>query len=252
MTVAKYFPDHFNGMYINKLARIGGIFYLLIIIAGICSELLARKGIIVPGNAAATVDRLVASQSLWRASIALDLLMHVCDIPLMVILYILLRPVNKDLALMELFFKLAQTAILVATKLNLFIPLYLNSDAHYLSAFTINQRQALSYISIIADEHGFSVGLIFFGFGSLILGYLVYKSGYLPRFIGILMAIAGICYLVNSFAIILLPGLSAKLFPAILLPSFIAELILCFRLLFKGVDIKKWQQHQAGLKSQND
>jgi hypothetical protein len=247
MTVAKYFPDHSNGIYINKLARIGGIFYLLIIIAGICSELLARKGIIVAGDAAATVDRLVASQSLWRTGIALDLLMHVCDIPLMVILYILLRPVNKDLALMELFFKLAQTAILVATKLNLFIPLYLNSDAHYLSAFTIEQRQAMSYISIISDEHGFSVGLIFFGFGSLILGYLVYKSGYLPRFIGILMAIAGICYLVNSFAIILSPGISAKLFPAILLPSFIAELILCFRLLFKGVDIKKWQDHSSGL-----
>jgi hypothetical protein len=249
MTVAKYFPNHSNGIYINKLARIGGIFYLLIIIAGICSELLARKGIIVPGDAAATVDRLVASQSLWRTGIALDLLMHVCDIPLMVILYILLRPVNKDLALMELFFKLAQTAILVATKLNLFIPLYLNGDAHYLSAFTIEQRQALSYISIISDEHGFSVGLIFFGFGSLILGYLVYKSGYLPRFIGILMAIAGMCYLVNSFALILLPGISAKLFPAILLPSFIAELILCFRLLFKGVDIKKWQDPHVGLKS---
>jgi hypothetical protein len=149
MTVEKYFPDHSNGMYINKLARIGGILYLIIIIAGICSELLARKGIIVAGDAAATVDRLVASQSLWRTGIALDLLMHVCDIPLMVILYILLRPVNKDLALMELFFKLAQTAILVATKLNLFIPLYLNSDAHYLSAFTIEQRQVMSYISII-------------------------------------------------------------------------------------------------------
>jgi len=245
MTAEKYFPDHSNGIYVNKLARIGGIFYLLIIIAGICSELLARKGIIVPGDAAATLDRLVASQSLWRIGIALDLLMHVCDIPLMVILYILLRPVNKDLALMELFFKLAQTAILVATKLNLFTPLYFTGDAHYLSAFTIEQRQALSYISIISDEHGFSVGLIFFGFGSLILGYLVYKSGYLPRFIGILMAIAGMCYIINSFVLILLPGISAKLFPAILLPSFMAELILCFRLLFKGVDIKKWQDHHA-------
>jgi hypothetical protein len=246
MATVNYFPDHSNGIYINKLARIGGIFYLLIIIAGICSELLARNGIIVHADAAATASRLAAYQLLWRMGIASDILMHIFDIPLMVILYILLRPVNKDLALMEVFFKLAQSAILVASKLNLFTPLFFTGDAHYLSAFTLEQRQALSYISILSDEQGFSVGLIFFGFGSLVLGYLVYKSRYLPGFIGILMAIAGICYLINSFALILSPKLSAMLFPFILLPSFIAELILCFRLLFKGVDIKKWQDHHAG------
>jgi hypothetical protein len=245
MATVNYIPDQSNGIYINKLARIGGIFYLLIIIAGICSELLARKGIIVHGDAAATATRLAASQSLWRIGIASDILMHIFDIPLMVILYILLRPVNKDLALMEVFFKLAQSAILVATKLNLFTPLYLTGDAHYLQAFTLEQRQALSYLSILSDEQGFSVGLIFFGFGSLLLGYLVYKSGYLPRFIGILMAIAGACYLVNSFTLILAPDLASRLFPAILLPSFIAELILCFRLLLKGVNIQKWQQIHA-------
>lgn len=249
MSTENYFPDPSNVIYINKLARIGGICYMLIIIAGICSELFVRKGIIVPGDAAATADRLLASQSLWRKGIAIDILMHVCDIPLMVILYILLRPVNNALALMELFFKLGQSTILVATKLNLFTPLFLTGDAHYISAFTVEQRQALSYISILSDEHGFSIGLVFFGFGSLILGYLVYKSGYLPRFIGILMAIAGLCYLINSFALILLPEFAARLFPAILLPSFIAELILCFRLLFKGVNIQKWQEQHAGLKS---
>jgi hypothetical protein len=240
MTAGNYFPDHSNGVYINKLARIGGVCYLVIIITGICSELLARKGIIVPGDAATTASRLAASPHLWRVGIALDLLMHVCDIPLMVILYILLRPVNKDLALMELLFKLVQSAVLVAIKLNLFTPLFLSGDAQYLDVFTLEQRHALSYISILSDEQGFALGLIFFGFGSLILGYLVYKSAYLPRFIGILMAIAGFCYLVNSFALILTPTTSAKLFPSILLPSFIAEVILCFRLLFKGVDVQKW------------
>jgi hypothetical protein len=116
-------------------------------------------------------------------------------------------------------------------------------------AFTLEQRQALSYMSILSDEQGFSVGLIFFGFGSLLLCYLVYKSGYLPRFIGILMAIAGTCYLVNSFTLILAPDLASRLFPAILLPSFIAELILCFRLLLKGVDVEQWQQLHTNSKS---
>ena len=79
--------------------------------------------------------RLASSQLLWRIGIASDILMHIFDIPLMVILYILLRPVNKDLAMMEVFFKLAQSAILVASKLNLFTPLFLTGDAHYLSSY---------------------------------------------------------------------------------------------------------------------
>ncbi|HYK45962.1 MAG TPA: DUF4386 domain-containing protein, partial [Parafilimonas sp.] len=104
------------------------------------------------------------------------------------------------------------------------------------------QLDALSYLAIRLDAYGFGVGLIFFGFACLIIGHLIVQSGYLPKFIGVMMQIAGACYLANSFALILAPTVANKLFPAILLPAFIAELSFCLWLLIKGVDVAKWHE----------
>jgi hypothetical protein len=104
--------------------------------------------------------------------------------------------------------------------------------------------QALSYLPIKLHAYGFGVGLIFFGFVCLLEGYLIYRSAYLPRFLGVLMQIAGVCYLVNSFALILAPSLADTLFPFILLPPFIAELSLALWLLLKGVNMAEWEKRQ--------
>src|SRR6476661_8632054 len=101
----------------KKYARIGGILYLIIIVAGTLGELFVRGKLIVSGDPVATANNIAASPLLWRIGIAGDLLMHVCDVPLMMILYVLLRPVNKNLALLNLLFNLVQTAVLVANKL---------------------------------------------------------------------------------------------------------------------------------------
>lgn len=227
---------------INRLARAGGIFYLIIIAAGLYGEMFVRSKLIVSGDAAATANNIITSQFLWRTGIAADLLMHICDVPLMVIFYLLLKPVNKNLALMALLFNLVQTAVLVANKLNLVVALFPLGDAAYLKSFGMQQLYTLAYLSIKAHGYGFGVGLIFFGFTCLIDGYLIFKSGYLPKAIGILMQIAGLCYLVNSFALILSPSLADKLFPAILVPSFIAELSFCLWLIFKGVKVSVWEK----------
>jgi hypothetical protein len=166
--------------------------------------------------------------------------MQVTDVPLMMIFYVLLKPVNRNLAIMAMLFTLVQTATLVANKLNLMLPLFLASDAAYLNAFTPDQLHALSYVAIRAHGHGFAFGLIFFGFECLITGYLVFKSGYFPRAFGVAVQIAGVCYLINSFALLLAPSVADQLFPAILLPPFIAELGFCLWLLFKGVDMPEW------------
>jgi hypothetical protein len=108
------------GMY----ARFGGVLYLIIIAAGATGELLVRGSSVVSGNAAATAHNIMASPSVWRAGIAGDLVMHVCDVPLMVIFYVLLRPVNRNLALLAVLFNLTQTAVLVANKLNLLLPIF--------------------------------------------------------------------------------------------------------------------------------
>ena len=230
---------------INKLARIGGALYLIIITAGIYGEMFVRAKLVVSADAAAMANNIIASPLLWRSGIAADLLMHICDLPLMLIFYLLLKPVNKNLALLALLFNLVQTAVLAANKLNLVVALFPLGDAGYLKAFDPQQLYTLTYLSIRAHGYGFGIGLIFFGFTCLIAGYLIFKSGYLPKAIGILMQLAGTCYLVNSFALILSPSLADKLFPVILIPPFIAELSFCLWLLFKGVKLSAWEKRIA-------
>ena len=231
-----------SGISPQKYARTGGIAYLIIIVAGFIGEMFIRNKIIVPGDAAATAGNLVASSLLWRIGIAGDIIMHVCDIIVMLVLYVLLKPVNKHLALAALLFNLVQTAVLVANKMNLLMPWFLLGDADYLKAFEPQQLQALARLSIKAHGYGFGIGLIFFGCVLLVNGYLIIKSGYFPKAIGILIQVAGICYLINSFALILAPSLTDILFPAILLPPLIGELTLCLWLIIKGVNLPKWQE----------
>ena len=222
-------------------ARIGGIAYLVIIGFGLFGEMFVRNAMIVPADVAATTHNIVTSQLLWRAGIAGDLVMHVCDGILVMVYYLLFRRVNQPLALLVVLLSVVQTAVLVSNKMNLMMPLFLAERANYLEAFTSQQLQALSYLSLKAHDYGFGVGLIFFGFECLILGYLIIKSGFMPAALGTMMQVAGVCYLVNSFALILHPALAISLFPFIMIPPFIAELSLCLWLIVKGINEEKWK-----------
>lgn len=224
-------------------ARIGGIAYLIIIVAGVLGELLIRNAIIVSGDAAATATNILASPVLWRVGIAGDLVMHVCDLIVAVVYYFLLRPVNKNLAMLSVFFGLIQTAVLVVNKLNLVVPLLLLDNAEYLTSFQSNQLQELGYLAIKAHAYGFGIGLIFFGFECLINGYLIFNSGYLPRVLGIMLSVAGLLYLINSFVLILFPMLSGWVFSIAMAPILIAELSMSLWLIIKGVNITKWNDH---------
>ena len=236
--MAKLVPDASPQTY----ARIAGLLYLFIIVAGALGELFIRDKLVVSGDAAATAARIMASESLWRLGIVGDLAMHVCDVVVMWAIYILLRPVNRKLALLVLLFNLVQTAVLVANKSTLLVPLFLLGDAPYLQAFDPAQLQAWSYIAIRLHGYGFGIGLIFFGFVCLVEGYLIRKSGYLPSLIGWLMQIAGVCYLVNSLALLLAPAIAARMFPAILMPCLIAETSFALWLLVKGVNVDEWER----------
>jgi hypothetical protein len=229
----------------QRYARIAGILYLAIIVLGMFGELYVRGTLVVAGDAAATSAAISASPLLWRAGIAGDLLMHVFDVPVIVVLYYLLRPVSRSLALFATLINLVQTAVLVANKMTLLIPLFLLESPRYLAAFSPEQVHALSYLAIYAHGYGFGIGLIFFGVGCLIRGYLIFKTGYLPKILGVLMAIAGVSYLVNSFALLLAPPLASAMFPAILIPAFVAELSLALWLIFKGVNLPRWRARVA-------
>jgi hypothetical protein len=204
-------------------ARIAGVLYLIIILLGLYGEVFVRAKLIVAGNATATAHKIMASELLFRSGAVGDILMHVCDVPLILIFYVLLRPVSTELSLLAAFFNLVQPAILGADKLNLVTVLLLLRSADYAEAFELHQLQALASLSLAMHEYGFGIGLIFFGVRCLIVGYLIFRSGYFPKSLGALQVIAGLCYLINSLALLLAPALADKMFPAILLPAFVGE-----------------------------
>jgi Domain of unknown function (DUF4386) len=163
-------------------ARIGGLLYLLLIVVGFWAVLFVRGALIVSGDATATAHNIMASPSLWRSGIAADLLMHMCDVGVMTVFYVLLKPVHRNLALATLLANLVQTAVLAANKITLAIPLFLLGDAAYLKAFDPRQLSALAYVCLRIHDYGFGVGLIFFGLVCLLEGYLIRRSGFFRRF----------------------------------------------------------------------
>jgi hypothetical protein len=229
----------------NVYARTGGLLYFILILAGMFGVLFVRDRLIVSGDVDKTAANILASPGLWRAGITADLVMHVLDIPIMWIIYILLRRVSNNLALLVMLFNLVQTAVLVANKLYLVAALLPLENAVYMNAFEPHQLHTQVYLLLKLHDYGFGIGLIFFAFVCMIEGYLIFKSGFLPKFIGVLMALAGLCYLVNSFALLLAPKFAGSLFPLIMMPCFIAELSFCLWLMIKGVNVQRWQANNV-------
>src|SRR5581483_5075627 len=182
-------------------ARIGGVLYLIIIAAGLFAEAFVRDRLIVGADAAATATNIMAHALMFRLGIAADLSTFLCAIPLTVILYVLLKPVDRNLALLMVIFNFVQDAIGGLNALNTYKPLQLLGGADYLRVFSPEQLQAMALLSLKAHAVGFGLALIFFGFSCLAPGYLIFASGFLPKALGMLMAIAGACYLINSFAL---------------------------------------------------
>ncbi len=222
-------------------ARIGGVLYLIIIVGGIFGEAFVRNRLIVWGDATATAERIMSSELLWRVGVAGELFMLICTVALALIFYVLLRPVSRDLALLAVFFNLVSIAVEATNEVNLLATLSPLANADHLRALDPEQLHAFAYLRATSYAYGFAVSLIFFGCMSLVLGHLIFKSGYLPKLIGVLMQLAGLSYLTNMFALILSPPLADRLFPAILLPAVVGEGSLCLWLLAKGVNVSKWK-----------
>lgn len=226
----------------QRYVRIGGVLYLAIIVLGIFGEMFVRGALVMPGDATATANNISASRFLWFSGIAGDLLMQVLDVPLIVLFYLLLRPVNEGLALFATLINLVQTAVLVANKLNLLVAVFLLDNARYLNAFSAEQRHALSYLAVRVHEYGLGVGFIFFGFACVVHGYLIFCSRFLPGTLGVLLVVAGLSYLVNSFALLLAPSLASAMFPMALVPALVGELALALWLCLKGLNMDRWRQ----------
>jgi hypothetical protein len=223
-------------------ARLGGVLYLAIIVFGAFSEGYAMNTLIVAGDAGATADNIMASRSLWSVAVAADLIIPVLAVGGVWISYVLLRPVSKTLVLLDVFLTLVSLAVEAVSKLFLLLVLPVLSTSNYLSAFEHRQLEVLANLALRAHGIAFDIALIFFGCACLVEGYLLYKSGYFPKFIGVLMQVAGLCYLISCFADLLAPSIADLITPAILLPPLLGELSYCLWLLIKGVDVDTWNE----------
>jgi hypothetical protein len=227
-------------------ARLGGVIYLAIIVCGAFSEGFAMNQLVVPGDAAATAQHILAARGLWRAAVGADLIIPVMAVVSVWISYVLLRPVSRTLVLLDVFLTLVSLAVEAVSKLFLLLVLPILSSTSYLPSFQHGQLEVLANLALKSHDIAFDIALIFFGCACLIEGFLLYRSGYFPKFIGVLMQIAGACYLASCFADLLAPRIADAITPAILLPPLLGELSYCLWLLIKGVDIDKWNARLQG------
>ncbi|HXB69360.1 MAG TPA: DUF4386 domain-containing protein [Candidatus Acidoferrales bacterium] len=223
-------------------ARIAGFLYLIIIALGLFAEVFVRERVLVNGDAAATARNILAHEQLYRLGFAAGIIVCICGLPLTIIFYNFFKLVNRSLALLEVFFALVTISIESVSLLNHFAPLILLGGERYLSAFNAEQLQALGYMSLVLQSVGYNLSLAVFAFDCMISGYLIFKSTFFPRILGVLLAMAGLSYLINSFASFLAPAFAGQLFPYILVPSFIGELSVCLWLLVMGVNVPKWKE----------
>ena len=225
---------------IKKTARIAGLLTLMIVAIAPFSMLYVPSTLIVPGDAATTANNIMASEGLFRLGMVSDSIVFLIEIVLTVLLYVLLKPVSKTLSLVAAFSRLAMTLVQGINLLNYFFVLLLLSGAGYLTAFSPDQLYAFALLFLNAHVLVVLIWGLFFGLHLFVLGYLVYKSGYIPKFVGVLLVIASLCYLIQSFGNILLPKYEG-IFATIGFLS-ISEIALPLWLLIKGVNIEQWKK----------
>ena len=226
-----------------RQARVAGLCYLLVIAGGLFAEVVVRESLVVPGDAAATGRAIAADEALWRWSVAVHLLYLVPALVMNVLVSGLFRSLAPTLARLALVFAAVGVAVEALSLLQLSVPLAIMEEGGALAALGEQQRQALSYLAVNLFSAGFGFALLFFAGFCVLVGVLILGSRLVPRLIGLLMVLAGVCYAVNTLVLVLSPALSDRLNPAILLPPFVGELSLALWLLVKGVR-PRGQAHQ--------
>ena len=240
MTAAAILPLELNTT-INepgqRYARLIALFMLASLIFGGLGEAYIPSKIIVSGDATATASNILNSPMLFRLGFATYLVEAICDVALALLFYALLRPVNRNLALFTAFLGLISTTLYAVAEAFYFAPTIILSGADYLKTFSPEQLNSLSYLSLRLFNKIAGLYLAFYGLGMAIRGYLIYRSRYLPKVLGVLLAIGGTGFIVQTLATVLAPQYVSNL---LLLPMAAAGLTLMLWLFVRGVDVEKW------------
>jgi hypothetical protein len=232
----------------QRYARIASVLFILTLIFGYFGEAYAPGRFIVAGDAAATARNIIDSPMLYRLGFASYLIEGLCDVALAWMFYVLLRAVNRDIALLSAFFGLVSTAVYAVAELFYFTALIILRSATALAAFPPDQLNALALLSLKISANCGWIFLAFYGVPSVLRGYLIYRSGYFPKFLGVLLLVAGVGFITKDFLAVLAPTYASDV---LLLPMFVSLLSMIVWFLFKGVDAEAWQRQRNATQSVN-
>jgi hypothetical protein len=222
----------------SKAARLAGLLYLVAMATGLFAEFYVHfpSTLIISGDVAKTSSNIMANEQLYRIGIANNLITFAIDVVLIWALYVLLKPVNRNLALLAVFFRLVETTIACVAIIISYVAMQFVSDADHSKAFDTNQIQSLSVLHV-TYALSFVVVAIFLGLGSTIFNYLLFKSRYIPKALAAWGIFASLLLLMSQFPIIIFPAIEKIIIPACYGPIAIDEIALGFWLLIKGANI---------------
>ena len=234
-------PNRIVDLSQPQAARVAGFGILIIALLALFANFFVLERLIVPEDAASTAEKIMVSEGLFRAGIASLAIVVVLDVVVALALYVFLRPVNASLALLAAWFRVAFATIFGIALLGLVLGVELLGDAAYLTAFGPDQLHAQVMVFLDAFSYGWLIGLVFFAFHFLAIGYLILKSDYVPRILGALLILASLGYLIDSFANFLLSNYAdyeTVFLVIVAVPAIIAELSLAFWLLLRGANVQ--------------
>ena len=221
----------------KKTARIAGLLFLMMVVFGLIAEIFFRQKLFASNDITVTANNILSNIFLYRAGITCDLLMALSYLFTALALYKLLYSVNKDLAAMMVVFAAAGSILLMFNTLNEFAPLYILSGNDYVSAFDPSQKQSLAMLFYNIYLHGYMIGQIFFALWVLPLGFLIIKSGFIPKVFGMLFIIETIFGFMSVIVHFLIPNGTME--TLMLLPGTLAEFTFMFWLLIRGINESK-------------
>src|SRR6267154_5885893 len=221
-------------------ARITGAFYLLTILTGIFAQGFVSGRLVVDGDAAATATNILMHKSLFQLGFAVYLIEMACQIAITALFYDLLKPASRSVSLVAAFLGLTGCIIKTLSRLFFIAPLFILGGAHYLSVFTAQQLQALALLFLKVNDRGAAIALVFFGFSALLMGYLIIRSTFLPRVLGVLSVLGGLGWLTFLY-----PPLGYSLFLYIAALGLLGAVSLILWLFVFGVNEQRWKE-QAG------
>ena len=220
--------------------RILAALYLTVILGGIVAQVVIAESLVIPNDAAATAANIVANKSLYRLAFTVFMLEMAAQMAVSMLFYDLLKPVNRSVARLAAIFGLTASGIKTMARLFFYAPLIVLSGAPYLSVVGPAQLEALAFLFLRINSQGAAIALIFFGFETVLRGWLVFKSGFLPRFLGVISTIGGLGWLTYLW-----PPLGSQVFTALALFAILGVIATTGWLFIRGVDDVKWRERAA-------